>query len=330
MQALSEGFLELLYPIVAVLVGFVVLVWSADRFVYGASALARNLGVDPLIIGLTICGFGTSAPEMLVSGMAAFSGSPMLGIGNAVGSNIANLTLVLGCTALYSALRVRSTVVIRELPILLFVMVFAGVLMLDGTMSRVDGLALLGGMCLMIVWVTYEGIKQRQVPDEPLAEEFIAEIPVGVSTMGAFFWVLLGLLLLLAASRLLVWGAIETATYMGVSELIIGLTIVAVGTSLPELAASLAAAMRNQHDIAVGNVVGSNLFNTLGVLGIPGVIAPGPIDPQVLTRDFPVMIGATITFLVMTVTGRPDHVSRLEGALLLTAFFVYVGFLYAS
>ncbi len=330
MQALSEVVLALLYPIVAILVGFVVLVWSADRFVFGAAGLARNLGVHPLVIGLTICGFGTSAPELLVSGMAAASGSASLGIGNAMGSNIANLTLVLGCTAVLQPLRVHSSIVKRELPVLLGAMVFAGALLFDGTLGRVDGLALLAAMFLMIGWVTYQGMRQRTNVDEPLTEEYTSEIPTDLSTTGASLWLLVGLLLLLAGSRFLVWGAVEMATFMGVSELVIGLTIVAIGTSLPELAASVAAALRNQHDIAVGNVVGSNLFNTLGVLGLPGAIAPGVVEPAVLSRDFPVMFGLTLGFLVMTLTGRRHHLGRLEGVLLLVAFFAYVRFLFVA
>lgn len=308
--------------------GFVTVVWGADRFVYGASALARNLGVHPLIIGLTIAGFGTSAPEMLVSGMAAWSGSAQLGIGNAVGSNIANLTLVLGATAMYRPLRVHSTVIFRQLPALVIIMILAGGLLFDGELSRADGIALLTGMGAMVLWVVREGKKDQYGAEDPLTEEFTSEIPVGVSTVGASTWLFFGLAMLLGGSRVLVWGAVEIALFMGVSELVIGLSLVAVGTSLPELAASLVAAMRNEHDIAVGNVIGSNMFNLLGVLGLPGAIAPGPVDPAVLSRDFPVMVVVTIAFLVMTVTGRSDQVSRIEGGLLLIGFFGYIGLLY--
>lgn len=320
-------------PIAAVAVGFVILVWGADRFVTGAAASARNLGVDPLIIGLTIVGFGTSAPEMLVSGVAAYSGSPSMGIGNALGSNITNVTLVLGSAALVRPLRVSSSVVIRELPVLLIVMIVAWLLLVDGELSRADGIGLLVGMCLMVGWVVRQGMRGRTTQTDSLAENLDSELPARMSTMVAVAWIFLGLVLLLAGSRILVWGAVEIARVLQVSELVIGLSLVALGTSLPELAASIIAAKRGEHDIAVGNVVGSNMFNLLGVLALPGVIAPGAINRDILSRDYPIMFGVTALLLILAWAAQKtsaNHIGRRRGAVLILIFVTYIVMLFMS
>jgi len=297
--------------------------------VLGAAALARNLGVSPLVIGLTIVGFGTSAPEMLVSSMASFSGNPGLGIGNAIGSNITNVALVLGVTSLLRPLRVHSKILRRELPVLLLTMVAAYVLMWhDNRLDLVDGLMLLGGMFLMVGWVVREGLAESG-SDDALVDEFAEEVPLGMSSLVAIGWFALGLLALLGGSKLLVWGAVEVATYFGVPELIIGLTIVAIGTSLPELAASITAAMRGEDDIAVGNIVGSNMFNLLGVLALPGVIAPGPFEDAVVERDFPAMFLVTIGLLVMARGfGERGRLDRIEGGVLTLCFVGYLAMLF--
>ncbi|MEM9068553.1 MAG: calcium/sodium antiporter [Myxococcota bacterium] len=314
--------MELLLPIAGILGGFIALVWGADRFVMGAAATARNLGVSPLVVGLTIVGFGTSAPEMLVSSMAAYRGAANLSIGNAVGSNIANIALVLGLAGLVSPLQVNRKVVSRELPVLLLVMIGASALLWDGTLGFVDGIALLTGLGVMIAWVVREGMKERELP-----EDIASELPDAMSTPVALFWVLLGLGILLGSSELLVWGAKTIAIHLGVSERIIGLTVVAFGTSLPELAATLVAARRGEHDIAVGNIIGSNMFNTLGVLGLPGVIRPGECEASVIALDLPVMVGVTALLWVVTRLFRPYlRLGRFRGALLLST---YVGYLVA-
>ncbi len=320
----------MLLSVAAVIAGFIFLVWGAERCVMGASATARNFGVSPLIIGLTIVGFGTSAPEMLVAGVASSEGNPGLAIGNALGSNITNIALVLGVTALVTTLTVGSNVVRREIPILLAVSLFAFWLMSDGVLSFIDGLLLIGGMLTMIALVVRLGIKSSNGED-PVESEFEEEIPADMPMGKAVFWTVLGIVVLLASSKMLVWGAVNIAQAFGVSDLIIGLTIVAIGTSMPELMASVMSALKNEHDLAIGNIIGSNMFNLLGVLALPGLIAPGAFDPQVLSRDLPWMVGLTLALFVMAYGFRgPGKITRWEGGVLLLAYCGYMVWLYQS
>jgi cation:H+ antiporter len=313
---------------IAVISGFALLVWGADRFVVGASATARNLGVSPLIIGLTIVGFGTSAPEMLVSAIAAASGNPNLGIGNALGSNITNIGLVLGITALVTPLAVHSETLKREFPILFAIMVVALLLLVDSKMDRLDGIILLSGMGVMLYWMTSLGLRERKVGD-PMESEYIDEIPAHMPMAQAMLWLVVGMAVLLGSSRMLVWGSVNIAQWFGISDLVIGLTIVAIGTSLPELAASVISALKGEHDIAVGNVLGSNMFNLLAVLGMPGLIMPATTPPELLSRDFPAMIGLSIALFAMGYGFlRPGHITRAEGGILLSGYIVYMGLLY--
>ena len=312
---------------VGVVAGFGLLVWGAERFVVGAAASARLLGVSPLLIGLTIVGFGTSAPEILVSMVASMQGNPGLAIGNAIGSNITNIALILGTTALVVPLAVNSLTMRREMPILIGTTLFAWLLLGDGELGFRDGLALLVGLLVMLGSVIYVGLTSRS--KDPLATEYAAEIPTDMSLGKALLWLLAGGLVLLAGSRLLVWGSVEIAQHFGVSDLVIGLTIVALGTSLPELAASIASALKNEPDIAIGNVIGSNMFNLLAVLGIPGILSPGSIDPDVLSRDMPIMVTLTVVMLVMAYGFRgKGRINRLEGTLLLLAYVSYQTLLY--
>ncbi len=313
----------------AIVVGFILLVWGADRFVIGAAALARNLGVAPLLIGLTIVGFGTSAPEILVSAMASYQGNPALAIGNALGSNIANIGLILGATALISPLLVKSDILRREYPLLLIVSIGAFVLLSDGSLGRIDGVILLLGLVTSLLLVIH--IAKSRVRKDPLEAEFDAEIPTDLSTFAAIAWFTLGLALLLISSRMLVWGAVEIAQTFGVSDLVIGLTIVAIGTSLPELAASIMSALKNEHDIAIGNIIGSNLYNLLAVLSVPGLFAPTQVADAVLTRDMPIMLGLTLALYVMG-RGRDGngHINRIEGSILLACFIGYQGWLFIN
>lgn len=317
---------------VAIITGFALLVWGADRFVMGASATARNLGVSPLVIGLTIVGFGTSAPEMLVSAVAALEGNPDMGIGNAVGSNITNIGLVLGITALITPLSVHSETLRREFPILFAIMLVTILLFLDGEFSRLDGILLLIGLVIQFYWMASLGLRQREeskCAGDPMASDFIDEIPSHMPMKLAIFWIVAGLLVLLGSSKLLVWGAVNVAQWFGISDLIIGLTIVAIGTSLPELAASVMSALKGEHDIAVGNVLGSNMFNLLGVLCMPGLIAPSIIPTELLSRDYPFMIGLTVGLFAMAYGFRhPGRIVRSEGLLLLAVYIVYLGLLY--
>jgi len=314
--------------LLAVAGGFLLLTWSADRFVVGAASVAYNLNVSPLIIGLTIVSLGTSAPEMLVSAMAAWQGNSGLSIGNAIGSNIINIALVLGLTALIAPLDIHSSILRRELPVLIVIMSITWLLLSDYDLGRVDGSMLLGGMVLMLVWLTRLGIQSKGARD-PMDAEYTEEIKTGMSMLQALAWLTIGALFLLISSRLLVWGAVAIAQDLGVSDLVIGLTIVALGTSLPELAASLMSAIKNEHDIAIGNIIGSNIFNLLAVLGLPGVIRPGGIDPAAVVRDFSVMFILTLVLFVMAYGFRgPGRINRLEGATLLTAYIGYQTLLY--
>jgi len=320
----------MLLSVVAVIAGFVFLVWGADRCVIGASATARNFGISPLIIGLTIISFGTSAPEMLIAGIAALDGNPGLAIGNALGSNIANIGLVLGVTALLAALTVGSDIMRREIPILLAVSLLAFWLMSDGVLGFWDGVVLMAGLVLMIYLVVSLGRKSDGQADSAAAE-FEGEIPKDMPTNKALFWLFFGVIVLLVSSKVLVWGAVNIAKDFGVSDLMIGLTIVAVGTSMPELMASVMAALKKEHDIAIGNIIGSNMFNLLGVMALPGLIAPGVFDAAVLSRDFPWMIGLTLLLFVMAYGFRaPGRITRWEGAILLTAYVGYMVWLYLS
>jgi cation:H+ antiporter len=317
----------MLYNIAAIIAGFLLLIWSADRFICGAAATARNLNVSPLVIGLTIVGFGTSAPEMLVSTMAAMDQSPGLAVGNALGSNIANITLVLGMSALIMPLNVHSSILKKEIPLLLVAMLLMLLLIQDNILGRTDGMILMGSICLLMWWVTRQAVLNKSV--DPMSQEYEDELPKPMSTPLALFWLVLGLVFLVASSKILVWGAVQIATEFGVSDLLIGLTIIAIGTSLPELAASVAGALKNEHDIAIGNVVGSNLFNTLAVMGIPGLIYPSTLDPGVLDRDVPVVFMLTIALVVMVYGFKGQgRINRIEGGILLACFAGYQVLLY--
>ncbi len=292
----------------------------------GAAALAQNLGVSPLIVGLTIVGFGTSAPEMLVSSVAAYRGSPGLAMGNAIGSNITNVALVLGIAALICPITVNPKVILREAPILLAVNGIAFLLLMDGNLGRMDGAILISGLALMVGWVVVDGVRGRH--REEIPPEIADELPDPMPTAKATLWIVVGLAVLLGGSELLVHGAVTVARFFGASDSVIGLTVVAFGTSLPELAATVVAARRGEHDIAVGNVIGSNMFNTLGVLALPGLIRPSPVDPAVLTRDMPMMLGSLMFFWVLARVVPPrDVISRPHGALLVLCFLGYLGWI---
>lgn len=314
----------------AILIGLMLLVWSADRFVDGASSLAFNLGVSPLVIGLTVVGFGTSAPEMMVSGFAAFEGNPSLGVGNALGSNIANVALILGATALLVPLTVHSQLVKREFPILVAATVLVLLLLLDGYLSRVDGVIMLSVLFAIVAWLVYDALGRRG-DSAQITEGSESEVETGLTMKQALFWFVAGLLVLLASARLLVWGAVEVATAFAVSELVIGLTVVAVGTSLPELAASFSAARKGETDLVLGNVIGSNLFNTLAVMALPGLISPSVVPEAVLGRDYPLMMMLTAFLVVLAL--RPGKsgravIGRVTGGVLLFVFIMYQIFLF--
>lgn len=316
--------------IAAILVGLFLLIWSADRFIEGASSIARNLGISPLIVGMLVIGFGTSAPEMIVSATAALKGNPSLGIGNALGSNITNITLVLGVTALFFVLPVHSRLLKQEIPLVLSTAILALVLMIDGFFSRFDSIILVIVMFAVLLWMVYSASKDRASSD-PLVEETAIELPDQMPLSKSVFWTVIGLTLLLLSSNLLVYGASNIAKIMGVSDLIIGLTIVAIGTSLPELAATISSARKGETDLAVGNIVGSNLFNTLAVLPIPALIQPLDVPDGVLDRDIWVMLAATVILLVFCIGWSKESrykITRGKGLFLLGGFIAYEGLLY--
>lgn len=317
----------MLIEVLVVAGGFLMLVLAADRFVTGAAAIAKNLGVKPLIIGLTIVGLGTSAPEIFISAMAALQGNPSLGIGNAIGSNIANIGMAIGITVLFVPLSVKSETMRREFPVLFAIMLLALVLLVDGRLTRIDGAILLGGLFVMIYWLVNLGLRSRK--SDPIGGEYEQELSRHIPMRIAILWLVGGLVLLLVSSRVVVWGVVSIAHTFGISDLIIGLTIIAIGTSLPELVTSVVSAIKKEHDIAVGTILGSNMFNLLAVLGLPGLIQQTEVDSIVLTRDIPVMIVFTLALFAMSYGfGRTGRVSRIEGALLLLAFIAYQSNLY--
>lgn len=308
--------------LVAVAVSLPLLALSADRFVDGSAAVARHFGMPSLLIGMVIVGFGTSAPEMVVSVLAAWQGSSGLALGNAYGSNIFNIGMILGVTALVRPLTVHSTVLRKELPLLTLLTAVAAWQLWNQEVSRLEAVILLVLFAGLLFWSIRQGLQQR---GDALAGEVERELVSHPMPLGrAIFWMVAGLLLLLLFSRLLVWGAVQVATALGVDDLIIGLTIIAVGTSLPELASSIAAVSKGEDDIALGNIIGSNLFNTLAVVGLAGVIAPIRVGPEVFGRDLVVMALFTVSlFVIGFALGRPGRINRYEGAALCLGYLAY-------
>lgn len=312
--------------VIAVVFGLALLVWSADRFVEGAASTARYFGMPPLLIGAVIVGFGTSAPEMVVSALAASQGNPGIALGNAYGSNITNIALILGLTALISPITVHSQVLRKELPILTAITALAAWQIWDGEITRLDAVVLLAVFGCLMAWTIWQGVKQQE---DVLGSDMQKGLEVSTIPLNrALFWLIAGLVLLIVSSRTLVWGAVEIAYGFGVSDMIIGLTIVAVGTSLPELASALAATRKGEHDIALGNILGSNLFNTLAVVGIAGAIHPITVGPEVLNRDMLVMSALTLSlFIISYGFWGPGRINRFEGAVLLACYIGYTGYL---
>lgn len=316
----------------AVAAGLALTVWGADRFVLGASATAVSLRVPPLVIGLVIVGFATSAPEVFVALFASFDGQPALGIGNAIGSNIANITLILGLTALVWPLTSHSPLLRREMPLLIGVTLLAIALLADGRIDRIDGAILVLLLLAATTGLVWLALRTRHGTDEPLVAETMEQVPAAMPLSHALGWLAAGFVILLTGARLLVWGATHIAMTLGVSDLVIGLTVVAVGTSLPELATAIVAAFRRQHDLIIGGVIGSNLFNTLAVLGLPALFVPAALPPEVLTRDLPAMVIATLLLLaaVFYVRGGVARINRVEGFVLLSCFIGYQAWILAS
>ena len=317
----------MLEHVIILLIALVILVWSADKFVLGASSLARNLGVSPMIIGLTIVAMGSSAPEMMVAAAASLQGNPDTAIGNAIGSNITNIALVLGITLLIKPLIVSSSTIKQELPLLLILTILAYWILSDDFFSFYEGLALMIGFFAFISTLLIKALMQRKNNnlDDPMIIEAEQELPEATSTVKSIFWLVLGISLLVSSAHFLVDSSIFIAKAYGISDLVIGLTIIALGTSLPELAASVASVLKNEDDLAMGNIVGSNIFNILAVLPYAGLIAPGLINPEASFRDAPVMIAITGLLFLLCFSRKSGYfrLTRAKGALLLVSFIAY-------
>lgn len=324
---MPDSFPPIAVAFAAILAGFAGLVWSADRFVAGAATIAKSFGVTPLVIGLTIVSFGTSAPEVMVSINASIRNAGQLAVGNAIGSNIANIALVLGVTLLVSAVPLRKHIIRHELPVLLLVTAVAGALLFDRSLARWESTLFLAALTPVVFYLVKS--KRAELTSAEIAEE-LDDVP-GMPRRRALLWFAVGLVILILSADILVWGAKTTAESFGVSQLVIGLTVIAVGTSLPELAASVMSALKGHHDIAVGNIIGSNIFNLMAVMAIPGVIRPLPLDDAIFYRDYLAMLGVTLLLaltiaakLLFTKSAAGPHMGRVIGAILL---ILYVGYM---
>ena len=310
----------MLMSIISLVSGFVLLIWSADAFTNNGAKIANIYKISPLIIGLLIFGFGTSAPEMLVSGLAAYEGHPEMSIGNAFGSNIFNIALVLGITAIILPVQVKQDILKKEWLYLMLVTLVAGALIWDRHLNWGDGIILLGLLALFLIYTFVESKQSKHSEFENLA------IEVNQAQKGkTWLMLIVSFAVLLGSAQLVVWGGSELAAAFGVSDLLIGLSVVALGTSLPELAVSISSALKKQHEMVVGNIIGSNLFNTVGVLAIPSLILPFDVPEEVLTRDYPFMLALTVLLFVFSYKFKKEGViSRVEGAVLLALIGVYL------
>ncbi|MFN1584237.1 calcium/sodium antiporter [Vibrio rotiferianus] len=318
----------MLEAVALLIVGLVLLVWSADKLVFGSAALARNVGISPLVIGMTILAMGSSAPEMMVSATAAWDGKTDTAVGNVLGSNIANIALILGITAIIKPLSISSAVIRRELPLMIAVTVLAGILLWDSHLGFYEGILLFilfAGFLFAMLQIS----RKEQKTGDAFVDEQESEVPEGVTNPKAIMWVVIGLILLPLAASMLVDNAVIIAKYFGMSDLVIGLTIIAIGTSLPELAASLAGVLKGEDDMAVGNIIGSNVFNILAVMGLPGIINPSMLSEYAMGRDFWVMLGVSLLLVAMCL-GKSRSINRLEGSILFVCFLAYQVYLFAN
>jgi cation:H+ antiporter len=327
LQALFPIFSFVILPLIAIAGGILLLIWSANRFVEGASSVAHHIGMSPLLIGMVVVGFGTSSPELLVSVQASVQGNPGIALGNAFGSNITNIALILGLTSIISPITVRSTILRNELPLLTLASAITAWFVRDGAITRIESIVLLVLFLLLMGWSVKQGLSKNPDALGIETEEVLAT--THYSPRQATVRMLFGLAVLVGSSRLLVWGAVDIARTLGVDDLVIGLTIVAIGTSLPELASSLVAVGKGEHDIALGNVLGSNLFNTLAVVGLAGTIQPMQVGREVFTRDMLVMGVLTISLFIIGYRfpyGK-GRINRAEGVVLLLAYIGYTSYL---
>jgi cation:H+ antiporter len=321
--------METLYSSIAMFVGFYVLFKSADYFVIGSVATAKSFSISPMIIGLTVVALGTSAPEIFVSITSALQGEPELAVGNAIGSNIANIGMVLGITALIVPLKFRVDILRDDIPILIFVTLCCGATLIDYKLGIWDGVLLFAGL---VVFLYRLSMVQRKSSSMELAADIqeMDEIPE-MSSAKAAGVLLLSLVFLLLSAQLLVWAVVNIAQDLEISELVIGLTVIAIGTSLPELVVSVTSSLKGQTDLAIGNIVGSNIFNILAVLSIPCVLAPTEIEPLVLWRDYGLMLALTLALVVFAYgIGKDRGINRWKGGALLAVWLGYMFTLYIS
>jgi cation:H+ antiporter len=322
----------MLEQIFILLIALIALVWSADKFVFGASSLARNLGVSPMIIGLTIVAMGSSAPEMMVAATASMQGNPNTAIGNAIGSNITNIALVLGITALLQPLTVSSQTIKREIPLILAVTALGYWMLIDNHFSFIEGIILMSAFAIYIIALLLITLKKTKgkASDDPLIIEAEQDVADAVSMKLSLTWLLVGMILLPLSASFLVESSVFIAKAFGISDLVIGLTIIAIGTSLPELAASIVSIIKKEDDLALGNIIGSNIFNILAVLPLAGLIAPGSIDALAASRDAPYMLGVTLLLLLLCFSRKLGafRITRAKGALLLLSFVAYQALLF--
>lgn len=316
--------------ILLVVVGLVLLIWSADRVVFGAASIARRFDVPPMIIGLTIVAMGSSAPELLVSASAAWQGRLDTAVGNAFGSSITNILLVVGAAALLKPIAVSSITLKREYPLLVLCTLLGWFLVSDDQLSQIEGMLLLLSFTGFIALLIYWGINTDST--DPLVAEINAEMPQPTTILRATLWLIAGLILLLASSQLVLHGAVTIGRYAGLTDLVIGLTVIAIGTSLPELATSIIGILKQEDDLALGNIIGSNIFNLLAVLGLGAVIGPSIVDPLAADRDGYVLIAATVVLLLISLRlgSTTRRINRLSGIFLLTGFAAYQYLLFAG
>jgi cation:H+ antiporter len=320
---------SLLLPSLLLIIGLALLVWSSDIFIEGAASTAKHLSISPLIIGVVVLGFGTSMPEVVVATLASLDNSPGLAIGNAVGSNIANIALVLGFTAIIAPIVVKSSILKRELPVLLAISVGAYLLVLDGHLDIYDGIILVVALVAVMGWM----IKANKAIDtsDPLASETQSELDdlPELTKNKALIYLVGGLIILMLSAKMMVAGAVDIAHFFEVPEVVIGLTIIAIGTSLPELAAAISAARKNEADLMIGNIIGSNIFNILAVLAVPALLAPSALDSDVLYIDMPIMLGLTFMMLLMAIPRKGKAIiHKSEGILLVSLFIAFLILLY--
>ena len=302
-------------------IGLIFLVLSAERLVIGAAVIARSFGLPPIVIGMTILAMGSSAPEMFVSATAALSGHTSIAVGNVLGSNIANIAFIVGLIAIIKPLSISAQVVRREFPLMLGVTLLAGFILWDNYIGFYEGVLLLVCFALFIGMMLYIGLKEEESAYSSVSEH-VEEIPQGISNKRATLSIIFGLIVLPLSSHLLVDNSVVIARHFEMNDLVIGLTIIAIGTSLPELAASFIGVLKGEHDMVIGNVIGSNVFNILMVMGVPGLLAPEILNENAMSRDFWVMLGVSVLFFIMAL-GRSGKITRIEGAILFACFIGY-------